>query len=132
MQIPRFELERWQSVWENQVEINISESGVLPLTVAELVPDPAELTRVLNTALGYPQTNGSEETRAAVAALYPGATAANVLMTTGCAEANFLAVWSLVEPGDEVVFMTPNYLQVGQLAASFGATVHELRLREEL
>jgi aspartate/methionine/tyrosine aminotransferase len=132
MHVPPFELERWQSVWENQVEINISESGVLPLTVAELVPDRAELDRVLNTPLGYPQTNGSEPTRAAVAALYPGASAENVLMTTGCAEANYLAVWSLVEPGDEVIFMTPNYLQVGQLASAFGGTVRELRLREEL
>src|SRR5947209_5753903 len=132
MHVPPFELERWQSVWENQVEINISESGVLPLTVAELVPDLAELDRVLNTPLGYPQTNGSEPTRDAVAALYPGASAENVLMTTGCAEANYLAVWSLVEPGDEVIFMTPNYLQVGQMAAAFGATVRELRLREEL
>ncbi|MBV8206828.1 MAG: aminotransferase class I/II-fold pyridoxal phosphate-dependent enzyme [Acidobacteria bacterium] len=132
MQIPRFELERWQSVWENQVEINISESGVLPLTVAELVPDAAALQRLLSTPLGYPQTNGSEPTRAAVAALYPQASPANVLMTTGCAEANFLAVWALVEPRDEVIFMQPNYLQIGQLAASLGARVHELRLREEL
>lgn len=132
MQIPPFELERWQSVWENQVEINISESGVLPLSVAELVTDPAALQRILNTPLGYPQTNGSEATRAAVAALYPGANAANVLMTSGCAEANFLAVWSLVEPGDEVVFMQPNYLQIGQLAAVFGAHVRELRLKEDL
>jgi len=132
MQIARFELERWQSVWENQVEINISESGVLPLTVAELVPDQFELARILNTPLGYPQTNGSEHTRSAVAALYPGATAENVLMTTGCAEANFVATWALVEPGDEVVFMQPNYLQIGQLATSLGATVRELRLREDL
>lgn len=132
MQIPEFELERWQSVWENQVQINISESGVLPLTLAELVPDRGELDRILNTPLGYPQTNGSERTRAAVAALYPGASAETVLMTTGCAEANYLAVWSLVEPGDEVVFMTPNYLQIGQLASAFGATVRELRLREHL
>lgn len=132
MQVPRFELERWQSVWENQVEINISESGVLPLTVAELVPDRAELERILNTPLGYPQTNGGEATRAAVAALYPGASAANVLMTTGCAEANYLAVWSLVEPGDEIIFMVPNYMQIGQLAAAFGAKVRELRLREDL
>lgn len=132
MQVPQFELERWQSVWENQVEINISESGVLPLTVAELVHDRAELDRILNTPLGYPQTNGGEATRSAVAALYRGASAANVLMTTGCAEANYLAVWSLVEPGDEVVFMVPNYMQIGQMAAAFGATVRELRLREEL
>ena len=41
MQIEPFELERWQSIWENKVELNISESGVHPLTTAELVPDPS-------------------------------------------------------------------------------------------
>jgi aspartate/methionine/tyrosine aminotransferase len=132
MKVPPFELERWQSIWENQVEINISESGVSPLTVRELLQDEAVLATLLQTPLGYPQTNGSEETRVRVAALYPGASAANVLMTTGCAEANFLITWALLEPGDEAVFMVPNYMQVGLLAASLGANVRELRLREDL
>src|SRR5262245_49510463 len=132
MKVPIFELERWQSVWENQVEINISESGVLPMTVAELVPDQDALAALLKTPLGYPQTNGSEETRARVTALYPGAAVSNVLVTSGCAEANYLITWSLLEPGDEAVFMVPNYMQVGLLAASFGANVRELRLREDL
>src|SRR5919201_3716457 len=132
MKILPFELERWQSRWENLVELNISESGVLPLSVAELVEDKETLAGILQPPLGYPQTNGSEETRARVAELYPGATAANVLVTTGCAEANFLITWALLEPGDEVVFMVPNYMQIGFLAASFGANVRELRLREEL
>jgi aspartate/methionine/tyrosine aminotransferase len=55
-----------------------------------------------------------------------------VLLTCGCSEANYLAVWSLVEPGDEVIFMLPNYMQVGGLAQSFGAEVKPLWLREDL
>src|SRR5208282_3555405 len=35
MQIAPFEMERWQSVWENQVELNVSESGVDPLSLRE-------------------------------------------------------------------------------------------------
>src|SRR5512141_1086290 len=112
MNIKPFTLERWQSIWENQVGINLSESGVHPLTVEELVTDPAELQRVLRQPLGYPQTNGSELLRARVAELYPGAAAANVLMTAGCSEANFVCTWGLVQPGDEVVFMQPNYMQI--------------------
>ena len=88
MKIQPFQLERWQSIWENRVEINISESGVQPLTVEELVEDPKQLQALLRTPLGYPQTNGSPQTRSRVAELYPGARAENVLMTTGCAEAN--------------------------------------------
>ncbi|HEV2490672.1 MAG TPA: aminotransferase class I/II-fold pyridoxal phosphate-dependent enzyme [Candidatus Acidoferrales bacterium] len=131
MRIEPFDLERWQSVWENRVELNIAESGVEPLNVKELVEDPADLERVLNARLGYPQTNGSEELRSRIAALYPGATAANVLLTCGGAEANFLVTWALVEPGDEVVFMQPNYMQVSGLARAFGASVKPWWLREE-
>jgi aspartate/methionine/tyrosine aminotransferase len=132
MQIVPFELERWQSVWEHHVELNISESGVEPLSAADLLEDPAVRDRVLAMPLGYPQTNGSEELRGRIAELYPGASAANVLLTCGCSEANYIAVWSLVEPGDELVFMQPNYMQIAGLAQSFGATVKPLWLRENL
>jgi len=132
MQIQPFELERWQSVWENKVELNISESGVRPLTTSELVPDAATLQKILDVPQYYPQTNGSEELRSRIAELYPRATAENVLVTCGGSEANFISTWSLIEPGDEIVFMMPNYMQVVGLARSFGATVKPLWLREEL
>ena len=32
-------------------------------------------------------------------------------MTNGGAEANYITTWNLVEPGDEVVMMVPNYMQ---------------------
>jgi aspartate/methionine/tyrosine aminotransferase len=132
MRIQPFELERWQSIWENKVELNISESGVEPLTVHELVEDPDALERILNQRLGYPQTNGSEELRARIAEMYPGARMENVLLTCGGAEANFLCTWALLEPGDEIVFMEPNYLQIAGLATAFGAHVKPLWLREAL
>ncbi len=109
MRIEPFEMERWQSIWENKVELNISESGVHPLSTSELVPDPDQLKQVLDVPLLYPQTNGSEELRSRVAAVYPGAGPENVLVTCGGSEANFVSTWSLVESGDEIVFMMPNY-----------------------
>ncbi len=132
MQVRRFELERWQSVWENQVELNLSESGVQPLSVRELVENSAALDRLLAVPLGYPQTNGTEELRERIAALYPGAGPENVLVTNGCAEANFLLTWALLEPGDVVVFMQPNYMQIGGLVHGLGARVRPLWLRDEL
>ena len=132
MRIEPFELERWQSVWENRVELNIAESGVEPLNVRELVEEPADLERVIDARLGYPQTNGSEELRAGIAALYPGAKAANALVTCGAAEANYLVTWALTEPGDEMIFMQPNYMQVAALARAFGASVKPLWLHEKL
>jgi aspartate/methionine/tyrosine aminotransferase len=132
MQIEAFELERWQSVWENRVELNIAESGVDPLSVRELIEDAADLERILDVRLGYAQSNGSEELRARIAALYPKAGVQNVLLTCGGAEANYVVTWALVERGDEVVFMQPNYMQVAGLAKGFGAEVKPWWLREEL
>jgi aspartate/methionine/tyrosine aminotransferase len=132
MKIEPFDLERWQSVWENKVELNISESGVHPLTTSELVPDAEQLKEILDVQQLYPQTNGSEELRTRIAELHPGATMENVLVTSGGSEANYVSTWGLIEPGDEVVFMMPNYMQIAGLARGFGATVKPLWLRESL
>ena len=61
--------------------------------------------------------------RAAIAAIYPGATADHVQVTNGGAEANFITAWNLIEPGDEVVMMVPNFMQAWGLARAFGAVV---------
>ena len=78
-----------------------------------------------------PSPNGTPELRAAVAATLPGATEGHVLVANGGAEANFVACWRLIEPGDEVVVMQPNYGQVQGLAEGFGAIVRPWPLREE-
>ncbi len=99
MDIERFDLERWQSVHEHDVEINLSESGVHPLRVQEII-ETADLEALLGQELGYPQTNGTVQLRERVAALYDGASAANVLVTNGGSEANFVTCWHLIQEGD--------------------------------
>jgi aspartate/methionine/tyrosine aminotransferase len=130
MKLEPFQMERMQSEWENRVAHNLSESGVHPLTVEELL-DPDDRDEVLRERLLYVQSNGSEALRTAVAALYPGADARNVVVTNGTAEANYVSVWRLVEPGDEVVMMLPNYMQIWGIARGQGASVVPWKLREE-
>ncbi len=128
-----FELERWQSTWENRVRYNLSESGVHPLTVRELLAlANAPVDPLLDVRLGYSQSNGTDLLRERIAALYPGASPDHVLVTTGSSEANFVACWRLIAPGDKVTVQAPNYLQTNGLARNFGAQVREYRLREEL
>ncbi len=130
MRIPPFELERFQSLHEHQVEINLTESGVEPLEVGELL-GPDAVGALLDQPLAYTQSNGTPELRAAVAGTFPGATEDHVVVANGGAEANFVACWRLIEPGDEVVAMQPNYGQVQGLAEGFGALVRPWPLREE-
>ncbi len=126
-----FAMERWQSTYENRVDYNLSESGVHPLTLRKLL-DLAGVQSTDELLLGYGQSNGSDELRERIAALYPGASEANVVASNGSAEANFVALWELVEPGDEVAIVTPAYGQTLGLAPMLGATVREIPLREEL
>ena len=129
MRIPLFAMERMQSTWENLVDYNLSESGVHPMRLEELVEDPTDRSGLLGQELVYPQSNGTVELRERVAAMYPGATADHVEVTNGGSEANFVTMWHLVEPGDEVVSMVPNYGQTLGLAEAFGGTLKPWPLR---
>lgn len=123
MKLEPFALERLQSVWENRVAWNLSESGVHPLRVEELADTQALRSAVFAQGLGYTQTNGTPELRAAIAALYPEATPAHVQVTNGGSEANWIVLWQLVDPGDEIVMMAPNYMQAPGVVRALGATV---------
>ena len=126
-----FVMERMMSKWENQVDYNLSESGVHPATVRELIPEPEQVEQLLSTEFVYSQANGIPELRERIAALYPGATSENVLVTVGCIEANLLSLQTLVEPGDEIAVMAPNYLQVWGAAQNLGMAVRTFDLSSD-
>ena len=130
MKLETFALERFQSLWENRVTWNVSESGVHPLRVADLVDTTPLRDALMDHELGYPQTNGTGELRDLIAAMYPGATRDHVQVTNGGSEANFILMTRLVKPGDEIVFMTPNYLQMSGVARALGAAVRTWRMHE--
>src|SRR5215211_1925463 len=129
MRLPPFEMERLQSIWEHQVAWNVSESGVEPLRVEELARTDAEREAVMRQALGYTQTNGTLELRALIASMYPGSQPGNITVTNGGSEANCVTLMHLLDPGDQVVLMTPNYMQAPGLAHALGARVTPWPLR---
>ena len=129
MHIDAFAMERLQSIWEHQVAWNVSESGVEPLRLEELALTDEDRSAVMRQALGYTQTNGTIELRALIASQYPGATADHIEVTNGGSEANFVTLWHLLECGDEMVMMTPNYMQASGIGRAFGASVRPWPLR---
>ena len=131
MKIKEFAMERFQSIWENTVRYNLSESGVHPLTINELLENEDDRREFFNLQLGYNQANGTAELRSRIAAMYEGATENNILVGNGTAEVNFLVAWSLIEQGDEVLMLVPSYLQFFGLFETFGATVKPIPLLEE-
>jgi len=129
LEIEPFKMERWQSIHENRVQYNLSESGVHPLTVKELVGEESD--KLSDTRLGYGHTNGTPELRQLISRIYKGQTERNVLVTNGSSEANFVSIWHLLKRGDTVALMLPNYMQIWGLARALGAHVRALRLQDK-
>ena len=131
MRIDRFEMERMQSRHWHQVEFDLSESGVLPLRIDELLARDGDPEAFLETALGYPLSEGSDVTREHISRWYEDAATSNVTVLNGGSEANLLTLWSLLEPGDRLAFMVPNYMQGWGLGRHYGEATDVFRLRRE-
>jgi aspartate/methionine/tyrosine aminotransferase len=131
MPIELFAMERMQSTWENLVDYDMSESGVRPLTLRELVDMGFDLDAFLDQPLGYSQSNGTIELRERLAAMYPGAGLDQIEVTNGTSEANYLIALSQLRPGDEVAMEVPNYMQMPGVARSLGVTVRTFSLRQD-
>jgi aspartate/methionine/tyrosine aminotransferase len=127
--IDPFRMERYQSLYWHLVDYDLSESGVSPMSIRELLGPVADAESFLATRLGYPLSEGSEETRSNIAAWYPGASAANVTLTNGGSEANFLTLWTLLDRGDRLAFMLPNYMQGWGLGRHVAAGTDTFRLK---
>jgi len=128
MSFQNFDLEYFQSQFERTVEINLADSSVKCANVSNLLAgeDPGPL---LELPLYYPEVNGTTVLRERIAALYSKASAANVLVTVGAAQANWMACSTLLEQGDEVIVVSPGYRQVWGLAKNAGCRVKETHLR---
>ena len=131
MRYAPFRMERWQSTYEHRVRYNLSESGVHPLTVGELLEIAGHEGGVEDIRLAYGQSNGSDELRERIAGLYPGATDASVLVTVGGAEANFTCFWHLFESEGKAAVVLPTYGQVPGLLESFDSRLIPVNLVEE-
>ncbi len=132
MKLKPFELERMQSENEHHVEFNLSESGVEPLKIRELLESTELKEQLLDMQLGYSQTNGTVTLREAISHYYSGSTADHILATNGGAEANFLVSWWLFQEYPdkrEFVFMVPNYMQIGGIWKNMGIDVKNFNLR---
>lgn len=129
MNIKTFDLERIQSLYENTVPINLTESGFHPYTLKELLT-PEQIEALTETVIGYGQTNGSIPLRNTIANIYPKCTDENILVTNGSAEANFIACHTLLNKGDELIMMVPNYMQIWGIAEEMGCNPKKFSLVE--
>jgi len=127
-----FEHEVMASQNEKEVEYNLSESGVHPLLLRELLTDnPEYIETLLETEIDYAHANGNPNLRENIAALYSGCTSDNVLVTVGAIEANYNSIHTLLQPGDEIAIMLPNYMQIWGVAKNHGLKINAFHLCED-
>src|SRR5580704_13398864 len=71
-----FQLERWMSIWEPRIRVNLCDSGVAPISMHELLAlSNGSLDDLSTLRLAYGTHNGSYALREAIAAQYAGTTA---------------------------------------------------------
>jgi hypothetical protein len=135
--IEPFALERWMTAHELDVEYDIAESGICPLTARELLellpPEEREarLQRLLDLPLGYSEARGTHELRSLLAGTYADCTPEDILVTTGAIEANFLLFNVLLNPGDHVIAPYPAYQQLYSVPRALGCDVDLWQIRPE-
>jgi len=127
-----FVMERMMSKFEQDVEYNLSESGVHPLLLGDLLGNRTDLVdHLLSTPINYPHVDGIPELRDHIASLYEGARPENVLVTVGAIEANYIAIRTLLSTGDGIAIMLPNYMQIWGVAKNHGLDIQPFHLKEE-
>ncbi len=119
-----FKLERYFAEYEFKAEWVLSASDCETLSMAELLGmadgESLELWRGLR--LGYTETAGHPLLRAEVAELYE-AIAADDVMIAAPEEAIFIAMQTLLAPGDHVVVVSPAYQSLYEVARHIGCGV---------
>ena len=132
MKIEPFAVEQWMNAWETKCDLNLAETCVASLTLAELMQMagttqqmPSDLAAMHMT---YGEIRGSTRLRGLVAGMFADQSAENVLITHGTIGANHMVYQTLVGTGDHVVAITPTYQQHTAIPRSLGAEVTEVAL----
>jgi aspartate/methionine/tyrosine aminotransferase len=132
MKIETFEMERTQCLFENRVELNLSESGVFPLRISELLDGTDDVENFIANKLSYNESDGSQIFRERIAQFYPDCRAENITVTNGGSEANYVTLWTLLESDGRLACMIPNYMQAWGLGRAYadGVDTFELVMQE--
>lgn len=119
-----FKLERYFARYEFTARYLLSASDCEGLALAELLAlADAESQRLWERlTLGYTESAGHPALRAEIAGLYNTLTADEVLVLTP-EEGIFIAMSTLLQPGDEVIAIAPAYQSLSEIARSLGCTV---------
>ncbi|KAF5642288.1 transaminase type I [Fusarium tjaetaba] len=137
--ITPFAVEQWMDAYETTPGVlNVAETCAASVSIDDLVAmssSPAKNPIDTSIKLTYGAIPGSQTLRERIAAhcstddvkLAPE----DVIVTQGAIGANFLALYTLIGPGDHVICVYPTYQQLYDTPRSLGAEVTLWKLKKE-
>lgn len=131
MKIKPFDTERFFAVYEFTAPYILCASDCESMTVDELLALAGVPWETLGSLrLGYTESQGSPVLRERIAALYNNVTAEHILGLATPEEGIFITMHALLEPGDEVVVLTPCYDSLIHVVEYLGCRVTHWALDE--
>ena len=128
MKIAPFRIEQYFALHEFTAPHLLSSSDAQTVSIADILAlEPDAAAQLLSQQLGYTQSAGAPELRAAISAIYQTTAADDIMVVSAAEEGIFAAYHALLQHGDHVVVETPCYESALQLARSTGANVTEWR-----
>ena len=121
MKFAPFEIEHFFRQHEFSAPYGISQSDTEPLTLDELLgyASPERRQQFEKLWLGYTETQGHPELRAAIAGMHEGIAADHVIEVVP-EEGIFLPMTSLLNAGDHVVAIHPSFQSLWEIARATG------------
>jgi len=124
MHFPTFKLERFFAAHEFGVKHLLCASDCESLSVAELLDlAPGAPEELMRLGLGYTESPGHPDLRAAIAALYDTISPAQILVHSGAEEAILGFGLSVLEPGDHIIVHAPCYQSLIAVARAAGCAI---------
>ncbi|KAH8427346.1 putative aminotransferase [Aspergillus melleus] len=139
VKINEFAVERWMDNHETSAKHNLAETCCASISLNDLLSfsdNPNSTIFDFAKKQTYGSIRGTSDLRSNIAKRYDSGTdqsisADQVLVTNGAIQANFLALYTNVGPGDHVICQYPTYQQLYSVPESFGAEVSLWKAREE-
>ncbi|KAH6638636.1 pyridoxal phosphate-dependent transferase [Truncatella angustata] len=141
VRIDEFAVERWMDDYEQSAKYNLAETCCASISLDDLIKlsgSSVTLTDIISPSrkLIYGDIPGSEGLRSRIGDLYASGSCEplspqDVLVANGAIQANFLALYTCVGPGDHVICHYPTYQQLYTVPTSLGAEVSLWKAKEE-
>ncbi len=131
MDLRTFQLEDYYDKHEFSTPYLLSQSDCESMTVKELLSlEPGAEEKFQETWLGYTEVRGGLLLREKIAGLYENCRAENILVHAGAEEAVYNFMQIFLQAGDHVIYMSPAYQSLYEVAISRKCEISPWSLRQ--